>query len=271
MDFITVVYDAEVHLLEWQAKSICKYVDPTVVNKIIIVDNGSQNCIIDRKWYGVFENKLEVITHKDLQLQVLQHLDGWRTQQLCKLLASARSKTDWSIILDAKTFFARPFDIGTVLDNGKPCVGQLSIVDFWRDSKLFLEELYDIQLEKMIGPGGVPFFFHNETVREMIASIENFNNWFQEKLYESIPPHRTLVTEFMLYSAYVFKKFGSYDKLYSSKSTIRPFNISDWEAKKFENIFSADAHTISVAEKTKRFLSNEQLNRWKSFINEKYN
>lgn len=269
MDFITVVYDAEVHLLEWQAKSICKYVDPKIVNKLIVVDNGSQNCIIDRKWYGVFEKKLEVITHKDLQLQVLQHLDGWRTQQLCKLLASARSKTDWSVILDAKTFFARPFDIGTVLDNGKPCVGQLPVVDFWRDSKLFLEKLYDIQLEKIVGPGGVPFFFHNETVREMIASIENFNDWFQEKLYEQTPPHRTLVTEFMLYSAFVLKKI-KFNALYHEDRRIVAFNVSDWEADKFEKIFSIDAHTISVAEKTKRLLSDKQLKRWESFLNEKY-
>ena len=269
MDFITVVYDAEVHLLEWQAKSICKYVDPKIVNKLIVVDNGSQNCIVDRKWYGVFENKLEVITHKDLQLQVLQHLDGWRTQQLCKLLAAARSKTDWSIILDAKTFFAKTFDTETLFDNGKPCVGQIDVGDWWRDSKIFLEELYGIQLEKMIGPSGVPFFFHTKTVGEMIASIDDFNSWFQQKLYEQLPPHRTLVTEFMLYSAFIFKH-KKFNTLYSEENRLKPFNVSDWEADKFEKIFSMDAHTISVAEKTKRLLSDEQLKRWESFLNEKY-
>jgi hypothetical protein len=91
LDFITVVFDEEVSLLPWQAKSICRYVDPSMINKIILVDNGSQQCAIDPAWYGKLCDKVEVITHKDLKLKVFQSLDGWRTQQLCKILASARS------------------------------------------------------------------------------------------------------------------------------------------------------------------------------------
>ena len=271
IDFITVVYDAEVHLLEWQAKSISKYIDPALVNKIVVVDNGSQNCVVKRKWYSNFENKLEVITHNDLHLKLLEHLDGWRTQQLCKILASARSKSEWSVVLDAKTFFAKPFAIDRLFDSGKPCVGQIPVVHHWEDAKMFLQGLYDIKLKSMIGPGGVPFFFHNDTVREMIQSIENFNNWFQEKLYENSAPHRTLVTEFMLYSAFVMKKYGNYTSLYSEKSKVTAFNVSDWEADKFEKIFTVDSHTISVAEKTKSLLDSEQLSRWEAFLYEKFN
>ena len=190
---------------------------------------------------------------------------------MCKILASARSKTEWSVVLDAKTFFAKPFVIGRLFDGGKPCVGQIPVVNHWEDAKMFLQDFYDIKLESMIGPGGVPFFFHNDTVREMIQSIENFNNWFQEKLYENSAPHKTLVTEFMLYSAFVMKKYGNYTSLYSEKSEVTAFNVSDWEADKFEQIFSTRAHTVSVAEKTKRLLSSEQLNKWRTFLDEQYN
>jgi len=271
LDFITVVFDAEVSLLPWQAKSISRYVDPSMINKIILIDNGSQRCAIDPAWYGKLCDKVEVITHKDLKLKVFQHLDGWRTQQLCKILASARSTVDWSVVLDAKTFFAKTFDKTELFIDNRPCIGVVPISKQWNDSKIFLEDFFDIKLEHMLGPGGVPFFFHNETIRTLIKSIDDFNNWFQQNLYEQISPHRTLVTEFMLYSAFVLKKYESFDLLYKKEKKLMVFNVADFEVEKFEQIFETKAHTISIAEKTKKFLTKNQLEKWERFLNDKYN
>lgn len=272
-DIITVVYDQEIYLLEWQAKSIAKYVPSEAISNIFIVDNGSQTCHekISLDWYGVNQHKVVFLNHGMIGFKPYDHLDGWRTQQLCKLLSASRSQQEWTCILDAKTFFCKIFEPKDIFDRGRPRVGSIEISHFWNDAKLFVEDFFNINLPGLIGPGGVPFFIHSQTVRDMISSIPNFNNWFQDLLYEQHPPHRLLITEFILYSAYVVKKFGSYDKLYSAENNICPFNVSDWEADKFERIFSADAHTISVAEKTKRFLTTEQLKRWELFLYEKYN
>ena len=47
LDFVTVVFDDEVALLQWQAKSFQKFIDKQDIGTIYIVDNGSQNCNIN--------------------------------------------------------------------------------------------------------------------------------------------------------------------------------------------------------------------------------
>lgn len=271
VDLVTVVFDEEVYLLEWQAKSINKYMQVEDVNEIIIVDNGSQACKPNFEWYGDFRQKVKIITHNDLGLKIMPHLDGWRSQQICKILASSQSLCDYSMILDAKTLFSKNIQISKIFYKNKPGVGTVPVSEHWKDSKEYLEDYFDVKILEMIGPGGVPFFFHNETIRQMIRKIEDFNNWFQRNLYEQTPPHRTMVTEFMLYCAFVLHQHGKYDALYSPINTISPFNVADWEADKFEKIFTVDSHTISIAEKTKSLLDSNQLSRWEAFLNEKFN
>ena len=277
LDFITVVYDREIDLLQWQAKSFSKYIDPEIINRIIVVDNGSQTCSKDIKktWYGDLKEKVKIINHKDLDLMVFEWLDGWRTQQICKILAATQSTTEWSLILDAKTFFAKTLNINELFDKDRPCVGYVGVSEHWTDSKKYLEDFYKIKIPFVLGPGGVPFFFHTETVKALVNEIPNFNNWFQELLYERTPPHRLLITEFMLYSAFVLKKFNAFEKLYSDEKKITTFNISAWELlddfDKFEQIFYANSHAISIDGRAKKLLNKEQLQKWEKFLHDKYN
>tara|TARA_B100000900_G_scaffold416240_1_gene450455 strand:+ start:1616 stop:2410 length:795 start_codon:yes stop_codon:yes gene_type:complete len=263
LDFVTVVFDDEVALLRWQAKSFQKFVDQQEIGTIYIVDNGSQNCNINLDWYGNLQSKVQILTHKDLKVQMQPHIDGWRTQQLCKLLASAMSDKTWAVTLDAKTYFTKKFDI---IRDGKPGVGTTDSNIHSSDAVRYLEDYYNIDLTQMIGPGGVPFFFHVETLKEMIASIDNFATWFQSKVLEPNPPHRTFVTEFLLYSAYVKNTIG-YDKLYGAK-VLHPFNIADGEEHMFEEMLVSDSHTKSIHERAIKKLNKEQLNRWETFLND---
>ena len=272
VDIVTVVFDQEIYLLEWQAKSINKFLKPEEINEIIIVDNGSQTCRPTPDWYGKFKSKVRILNHGNLGLKVMPHLDGWRTQQLCKILSASQSTCDYSLILDAKTLFAKETCISNFFDNHKPAVGTIAVSEYWEDAKQYLEQYFNIAINNALGPGGVPFFFHSDTLREMINHIPDFNTWFQNNLYEQTHPHRTKVTEFMLYNAFVLFRYGNYDSLYSTeKMTIQPFNVADWQVDEFENIFNVDADTISVAEKTKTLLTNEQLSRWEAFLDDKYN
>lgn len=277
IDFVTVVYDDEVYLLEWQAKSLRKFIEQDNINKIIIVDNGSQQCdkVIKLDWYGHLKDKVKIINHQHLNLETYTYLDGWRTQQLCKLLASSQSKTEWCCVLDAKTFFSKKINFQILFTNNKPCVGTVPVSIWWSDSKKFLETFYHINLNKIIGPGGVPFFFHTETVKQLVNSIPKFNNWFQDLLYETTPPHRLLITEFMLYSAFVIKKYGTFDILYNKESRLQAFNLAEWQLKadinEFYKIFNGKHDTISIAEKSKKYLDNKKIKEWNNFLNEQYN
>lgn len=265
IDFVTVVFDEEVPLLQWQAKSFQKFVKD--VGTIYIVDNGSQNCNINLDWYGDYQSKVKILKHTDLGVKMQEHIDGWRTQQLCKLLASAMSDKTWAVVLDAKTFFTKNFD---VIKDGKPCVGKIQTLDQFAESVEYLEDYYDVDLTQTIGPGGVPFFFHVETLKEMIASIDNFSTWFQERVIEPNPPHKTLVTEFLLYSAYVKHKLGTYESLYGD-TLLNPFNLADFETNLFDKMITSDSHTKSIHERAKAKLNKEQVTRWETFLNDTYN
>ena len=269
LDLITVVFDHELHLLKWQAASISKYVDKDLIQDIIIVDNGSQSCTVDRSWYGEIQHKVRVLTHKDIDLVVMQHLDGWRTQQLCKLLAAAKSNCEWSVVLDAKTMFSNEFPRVGLFDAGKVHVGRQPINAYWSDSQKYVEKYYNIEMDKMIGPGGVPFFFHTKTLNQMINTIYDFNTWFQNGLYEKTPPHRTLLTEFMLYSAFCQHK-GITDKLYGQQSQFMPYNIAENEIEKFEGIFDTQADSISIAEKANSQMESKQKERWEKHLNDRF-
>ena len=68
IDIVTVVYDDETYLLEWQGKSISKYFDSNYINEIIVVDNGSQKCAekINPEWYSQNKTKLKILNHQDI-------------------------------------------------------------------------------------------------------------------------------------------------------------------------------------------------------------
>ena len=277
IDIVTVVYDDETYLLEWQGKSISKYFDSNYINEIIVVDNGSQKCAekINPEWYSQNKNKLKILNHQDINLTIQPRLDGWRTQQLCKILASAQSKVDWSIVLDAKTLFARNIDMNAWFVNNQPQTGWKTSEGLSEDVINFLTDYFQINFTTQLNPGGIPFFFHTSTLRNMIAFIPNFNTWFQDHVCESVEPYRTFVLEFALYSAYLLKIKNGFESLYGRKKQITPFNLSDWQIKnnpeKFAEILLPIYDTISIKEDAKKHLSEAQKTQWNKFLHDKYN
>ena len=59
------------------------------------------------------------------------------------------------------------------------------------------------------------------------------------------------------------------------KKKITTFNISAWELlddfDKFEQIFYANSHAISIDGRAKKLLNKEQLQKWEKFLHDKYN
>lgn len=247
IDIVTVVFEQELEVLKSQARSIDLYCDDRIVGNIYIVVNDSPALLdqIDKNWWGKYHDRVCLI-HRQM-FSTAWSDNGWISQQALKLLASACSYNTWSMILDAKTIFIKSLTERIVFDSQeRPCVGQLDVYPVFEPSRQIVNSLFNIELQKQIGPGGVPFFLHNATVRSMITHIESitqqsFPTWFQAQ---------GLLTEFLLYSGYVQYHLGSFEKLYNTDfSNIHPCNLCHSEVSSFDRKFNEmqQSHILTVS------------------------
>jgi hypothetical protein len=174
--------------------------------------------------------------------------NGWVSQQALKLLTASISYNVYTMVLDAKTIFVRPLEISKLVnENGQLTVGQMNVFDVFKPSKDIVDQLFDINMTKQAGPGGVPFFFHNDTVRFMIADTtiktrESFPTWFQRQ---------GMLTEFMLYSGFCQYKYGTLDHFYTEHNSIGTIvNVCHSEVdliqKKLELMRDKNTLTVSI-------------------------
>ena len=279
LDLITIVFQAELPLLEIQARSFDLYIKPQDVNQITIMvnDNDYVADMIDTKWWGQHSDKVVVKTTSQYDLIG----DGWDNQQALKLLGAAESETKWSVVFDAKTWLIKPLDTqeSQLFDTqGRPNVGRMHLSPHFESAKVFVEQYYGIEIEMVLGPSGVPYVFHNDDVREMIAGIPNFLNFFQ-----TAQRSPTLLTEFVLYAGYIIKKYGSVEVIYNpnklkidptQKTYINVANLADWEVNNFDTFIKTinDPKTLtaSIHRRTYQHLTQEQLLTWVLFLKQKH-
>ena len=274
LDLITVVFQPEIPYLEIQAKSIDQNFDEDQIKNIYIVVNDQDSIVdlIPKSWWGKFADR--VIIYPYSTFGYVNRVGGWDNQQLCKLLAAARSTCEWSVVLDAKTFFVKPFKIELFLDSDNhACTAKLLPQPVFESAKLFVESLYNIELDYIIGPGGVPFLFHTQTVNFLIQDTEELTKKpFIEFFLDNVC-YPNLITEFYLYSAYVKYKYGNIDKLYVEKQRWNCVNIAEWEADNFDELFLSMQKfltlTVSIASKTWVLLSEEKKTAYLEFLNKR--
>lgn len=278
---VTIVCQEEVELLKIQAHTFGLYMNPADVEDIIVLVNnhlmdGSETAmpIIEKEWWGPLQDRVKLFKNSDLGFTPLPHIHGWYTQQIGKLLGATATSCPWAVVFDAKTWLIRTFDLKELYDsNEKPCVGSVPVSHFWQDARQHLESMFNIKIPSVLGPSGVPFFFHTPTVKELIDSIPNFCDWFQK----NVPgPYGTknLITEFMLYSAYLIKRDGSFESLYNTQPrSWEPANLADWELAGFDafvqRLHNPKCLTASIKRKCYEDLTPSQINRWLDFLETK--
>ena len=266
IDLITVVFEPELYLLELQARSISLYIDQARIQNIYIVVNGDNHLCnsIDPRWWGKNSNKVNII-HRSF-FGDTHMLDGWSSQQLYKLCAANIADSEWSMCLDAKTWFVNPLDWEQLFDNaGRANFSSYPTVPVFLPAQESIEQYFNIQLPHIIGPGGVPFMFHTETVKDMIDAIPNFFEFFCINV--NMPSY---MTEFMLYSGFVIKKYQTYDMLYSNQQYYRVTNLADWQIDEFDNILArmdtSNNLTSSIQGRAYPHLTELQLDQWLGFL-----
>ena len=266
IDLITVVFEPELYLLELQARSISLYIDHLRIKNIyIVVNDDSSLCdLIDPLWWGINHNKVNII-HRSA-FGVDSTLDGWRSQQLYKLCAANIADSEWSMCLDAKTWFVQTLDWAQLFDDrGRVKFVSFPTIPVFRPAQLSIENYFDIELPEVIGPGGPPFMFHTETVKDMINYILDFFEFFCTNV--KLPSY---MTEFMLYSGFVIKKYSTYDTLYSTAQHYQFAHLADWQINEFDSILDCMGHdnnlTISIQGRAYPHLSESQMDKWCEFL-----
>jgi len=262
IDIITVVFEDELETLKTQAQSLAVYGENLDTIFVVINEDTGLGSKIDRSWWGRFQEHVQVVSRQ--AFGTVWSDNGWVSQQALKLLTSTISSNEWSIILDAKTFFVNPmFNIDV-----KPKVGELEIYSVFESSRQIVNDLFGINLVKQLGPGGVPFVINNAHTREMITWIEShtqqpFAEWFQ---------NQGMLTEFLLYSGWIQYKFGSLDLIYdTSTSIIKPCNLCHSEVAIFDTKFNQmlNATTISIHRRAWRQLTSQQQTQYQDFLHSK--
>jgi hypothetical protein len=231
IDIVTVVFEPELSTLRLQAQSIDLYCRRIGVRNIYVVVNDSELLAqkIDPTWWGAFAPHVMVVPCSVFSTEFVDN--GWVSQQALKILTASISHNVWSMVLDAKTVFVRDLDPAELVDSqGRLRVGQMPVYPVFESARQIVNEFYQIDLDSQLGPGGVPFFFHNDTVRLMIAETafraqQSFPNWFQAQ---------GRLTEFVLYSGFVKYRFGSFDAFYCSDNTVFPCNLCHSEVARFD-------------------------------------
>ena len=217
IDIVTVVFEQEISILRAQAQSIALNCQHIGIRNIYVVLNDTETIAgqIDPAWWGPLASNVLIIPRSAFSTPFVA--DGWLSQQVLKLLTASMSYNTYSMILDAKTLFVRELDPATVVDEtGRILAGRCPIYPVFEPSKKIVEQLFEIELTEQLGPGGVPFIVHNDTVRMMIAEItlrtrSPFPTWFQQQ---------GMVTEFILYSGFVKFLCGNLEVMYDRQNKL---------------------------------------------------
>ena len=121
-------------------------------------------------------------------------------------------------------------------------------------------------MTEQLGPGGVPFFFHNDTVRAMITECnlrthQSFPRWFQKQ---------GKLTEFILYSAYCQFRYSTLDALYSRENAVLPANLCHSEVARADQIlraFATDSTTsVGIHRRAWDQLTKEQQQQYRMLL-----
>lgn len=258
IDIVTVVFGEELPILSCQAQSLDLYCQDLGIQKIFVMVNEPDLANkIDLSWYGSLADKVCVIPRETFG--VTWPDNGWLNQQLLKILGGAMSMNTWSMVLDAKTVLTRPFTKAQLLtDQGQVKLGWIPIKEVFYPARDIANRLFGSDNGEILSPSGVPFFFHNKSVRSMIDYVESkthqdFNCWFLDQ---------GMLTEFVLYSAWIALDTDRRD-LYTGidDNTLHICHVCHVFADQFDQMVNGHndfSHTLSVHRRTWAQLSDSQ-------------
>ncbi len=209
LTLVTVVFDAELDLLELQARSLQRYIAEATASEFIIVNNGVRDFSSAtqrrlRQAYGPLWHSVRII--RTAELIEARGSGGWRSQQAAKLAIARQILTPYYVVLDAKNHLTRAVDIASFIGPDGRAHGAFHT---YEDHPLrpSLESALDYlgaSAEQKYGsitsfpPTATPFVFDTSLVRAMLDDIER-----REGIPFIVTFEREKLLEFFLYSGWV--------------------------------------------------------------------
>jgi len=209
LTFVTVVFDAEVLLLELQARSMALFVDPSAVGAIIVLDNCVHGLSARQRrrlkvQYGFLWEKVAIV--RAATIIDAHAASGWRSQQAAKLAISSRIETPHYVVLDAKNHFTRATGVaGFVAPDGRAHGALHSYAEHPLRPSLEQTMTYlgadTTAIARAVDaypPTATPFVFSTPLVRAMIDDVSERSGRRFDVEFE-----RSGLLEFFLYSAWL--------------------------------------------------------------------
>ena len=254
IDLLTVVFRDELPILKVQAQSIdlhCQNLNSRSIF-VMVNDDNSVADLIDPGWWGSLSSKVRIIPRSYFSVKEWCP-DGWVSQQVLKIVGSTLSYNDWTLVLDAKTIVVSNLNQNDLVQSANRANQTvMGINPAWGPFKQVVDQLFDIKLDFNLSPGGVPFLFHNNSVRSMHCEIvkrtnTNFPDWFQK---QSCP------SEFLLYSGYIKYSQNNLSENLAETSPYRPVNICHSEFDQYDEkinmMNTINPNTVSIHRRTKK-------------------
>ena len=260
IDTVTIVFRDELPILKVQAESIDLYCKDLGIQTVFVVVNDDDSVAkdIDANWWG------SIIPRSYFNCKFVEN--GWVSQQVLKVLTSALSTNQYSMIVDAKTIFIKPATIDLLFPGGKIAGGTFPIQEVFKTSAHIVGELFDVVVDANGGHSGVPFIFKNEIIRSMIEEIkirtgELFPKWFQDQ---------GMVTEYILYTGYCKYLYGEMGNIYSLTHPYEVCNLCHSQTGiisiKLNEMTQPNKLTVSVHRRAWEVMSDEQKNIYKQLL-----
>lgn len=273
IDFLTVVYEPEVDFLINQGASFDLRVKDENIGTIFIMVNDENESIKDQiqtQWYKKHADKVKILTRSDINYTPGPQEGGWHTQQMVKLLGTAKSDNEWVIVVDSKTWFARDFDINEFfVDNKAKC--NLQVCNEWfKPGTEKFGKLLGIETSSCIWPNGVPHFMKPDVTRNMLRHVSEIVNQDFQTFFEANNKSRDMITEFICYDVYC-QFSGDYDRHYVNNQTVTNVkNLADWQLEFFDQWVSRlvidKPLTVSIKGEAFKLMTLEQRDRWNQYL-----
>jgi len=203
---VTVVFEPELPLLELQAKSMARFLDPAYAARIIVLDNtakGMSDRVWNRLWrsYGALGGSVELVSGKSLSGGV--EAAGWYSQQVLKLAVSGIVETPTYLTLDSKNHFVRAAGATDFEAANGRARGNFHGYETHPLRPKLERVLAYVGLDPEVsvsrfGATATPFTLYTEKVRALIADVESASGrTFADEFI------RAGLTEYFLYSAWL--------------------------------------------------------------------
>jgi len=180
-DFVTVVYEQELLLLDLQARSLNLYLDAGFSGEIIVIVNDLKPAkIIERirreilPHYGRWQSHVRLLPFYRLGAG-LNASNGWVFQQALKIAIARHVATRFFVVLDAKNHAIKPVSAGHFISPEGRCIQRLTHKhEPLREYTQTCAQYFGLTPTGPLDPcpPSTPFVMHTQSARELIAYVE---------------------------------------------------------------------------------------------------